>query len=255
MSTLLSVAVYTFREAVRNKILYSILFFAVALILLALAIGPASLSQDERIIKDVGFFALSFFGVVVAIFLGVTMLYQELDRKTIYTVLSKPVSRHSYFVGKYLGMAITLAAQVGIMAGALTAVVLLRGDDTGATYFYAILLAWVESLVIAGIALFFSSFSTPYVSGFLAFGVFLVGRLLPELEAFLPTVDVPIATALGGVVIAIAPDLQLFTLSTQIDYDIPVSGLYVAHAASYGLCYAGLFLLAGAAIFHRRDFI
>lgn len=255
MSRVLAIAIYTFREAVRNKILYSILFFAIALIFLALAIGPASLNQDERIINDVGFFALSFFGNVVAIFLGVTMLFQELERKTIYTILSKPVARRTYFLGKFAGMALTLAVQVAIMSAALFAVLLIRGDSISSLQLYAVALAWVETLVIAGVALFFSSFSTPYVSGFLTFGVFLVGRLVPELQAYLPKIESPAAVALGRGIIAVAPDLQLFTLSTQINYDIVVPFSYVVSAATYGLSYTAVFLLIGVLIFERRDFI
>lgn len=255
MRRLLAIGLYTFREAVRNKILYSILFFAVVFIFLALAIGPASLHQDARILRDVGFFAISFFGDIIAIFIGVTMLYQELERKTIYTVLSKPVARPVYFIGKYLGMAITLLVQVAFMGAVLTAILLIRHDPISMTFGYAIGLAWIESLVIAAVALFFSSFSTPYVSGFLTFGVFLVGRLVPDLEAHLPRLDSPTARAAGEAIIAVAPDLQLFTLSTQLEYGIAVTFEYVAHAAGYGLCYAAVFLLAGAVIFVRRDFI
>lgn len=255
MRRIFAIALYTFREAVRNKILYSILFFAIALILLALAIGPASLNQDARIISDVGFFALSFFGNVVAIFLGVTMLFQELERKTIYTVLSKPVARHTYFLGKFAGMAITLAVQIAVMAAALFAVLLIRGDGVSTLQIYAVFLAWIETLIIAGIALFFSSFSTPYVSGFLTFGVFLVGRLVPELEAYLPKIESPAAVMLSRAILTIAPDLQLFTLSTQINYGIAVPFSYLASATSYGLIYTAIFLLIGVLIFERRDFI
>ena len=138
MKQLFSIALATFREAVRNKILYSILVFAGALIVVAVAMSGASLSQDARVISDVGLFALHFFSDVIAIFIGVTMVYQEMERKTVYNILSKPVSRHTYFFGKFVGMAITLAVQLGIMTAALLAVMGVRGDPIGALFFYAV---------------------------------------------------------------------------------------------------------------------
>lgn len=255
MKQLVAIAVATFREAVRNKILYSILFFALALILLAVAVGNASLRQEERIIKDVGLFALHFFSDVIAIFLGVTMVYQEMERKTVYNVLSKPVSRHLYFFGKFAGVGLTLAVQLAIMAASLLAVMLVRGDDVGRALGFAILLTYVECLVVLGFALFFSSFSTPYVSGFLTLGVWLVGGLVQNLQAHVPLIEDAASRAIAGFFVSVAPDFSLFTLSTQITYEIPVTWAYVVHAAAYGLSYAGLFLVAGTLIFNRRDFV
>lgn len=254
MKQFLSIALATFREAVRNKILYSILFFAIALIVMAMAIGSASLSQDERIIKNVGLFALQFFSDIIAIFIGVTMVYNEMERKTIYNVLSKPVSRHTYFFGKFTGMALTLAVQLIVMALALCAVMAVRGDLIPYTYFYAVWLTYMECLVVLGFALFFSSFSTPYVSGFLTLGVWVVGGLVQNLEAFVD--DLPSGVQpMAEFFIAVAPDLNLFTLTTQLTYVIPVEVAYMVNATGYAIAYAGFFLIAGSLIFSRRDFV
>jgi ABC-type transport system involved in multi-copper enzyme maturation permease subunit len=255
MSRTFAIARYTFHEAIRNKILYSILFFAVALILLGLGIGAASLGQDERILRDVGLFALSFFGDVVAIFVGVTLMYQELQRKSIYTILSKPVARAEYFVGRYLGICMILALQALLMGALLTGAMMIRGDTLQAGWFAALWLAWVESIIVAAIAMFFSSFSTPYVSGFLTLGVLVVGRLLADLEAFLPRIESGLTRAALRAVVAVAPDLNLFTLTTQLTHDIAIPFVYVWHTSFYGVCYLLFFLLVGALIFQRRDFI
>jgi ABC-type transport system involved in multi-copper enzyme maturation permease subunit len=255
MKKFFAIARSTFLEAVRNKILYSILVFAIALIVLALAIGGASLSQNARILNDVGLFALHFFSDIIAIFMGVTMVFQELQRKTIYSVLSKPVSRYTYFFGKYSGMAAVLFVQLGVMTGALVAIMLLQQHPVRLEFFYASFLAYVECLLVLAFALFFSSFSTPYVSGFLTLGVWAVGGLLQNLSVHRDTMAPGLDRALASTFVAVAPDLSFFGLSTQLAYGIPVAADYVFHASVYGLGYAAFLLVVGSLIFAKRDFI
>lgn len=255
MSRILAIALSTFREAVRNKILYSIVFFAIVMMGIAVVMGSASLSQGTRVLLDVGLFAIALFADIIAIFLGVTMMYQELERKTIYNILSKPIPRPAYFLGKFLGMALTLAVQIAVMSGALSLTFLIRGDEiVWGQLGFAYWLIYVECLIVVAFALFFSSFSTPYVSGFLALGIWLVGRLLQELQRFLTEVPDELRGLLRGIV-TVAPDLNLFTLTTQLTHHIHVSGGYVLQTTLYGLAYAGFFLTFGVLIFNRRDFI
>ena len=255
MRQFLAIARSTFLEAVRNKILYSILVFAAALIALALGIGGASLSQNARILSDVGLFALHFFSDVIAVFMGVTMVYQELQRKTIYNVLSKPISRYTYFFGKFVGMAAVLLVQLAVMTSALALIMVLRGDPVRLEFLYAAYLAYVECLLILGFALFFSSFSTPYVSGFLTLGVWMVGGLLQNLAVYRDGMELGFDRTVASFFVAIAPDLSFFGLSTQLAYAIPVAFEYVLHASLYGLGYTAFLLVAGSSIFSKRDFI
>ena len=116
MRRIWAIARNTFREAVRNKILYSLLFFAVLLILSAVAVGKLSLHEELRMTRDVGLFGIDVFGVIIAIFVGVNLLYKELDLKTVYTILPKPLYRWEFVLGKWLGMLLTLGVQVAVMA-------------------------------------------------------------------------------------------------------------------------------------------
>jgi ABC-type transport system involved in multi-copper enzyme maturation permease subunit len=254
MKKIFSIAAYTFREAVRNKILYSILFFAVMLIMLSVMLGAVSLDEDVRIIRTIGLFSISVFANIVAVFLGVTSVYQELERKTIYNVLSKPVARAVYFFGKFTGMVLVIAAQLALMGLVHAAVLAVKGESPSAIWFYCIWLIGIEALMTTAFALFFSSFSTPYVSGFLALGVWLVGRLVQDLEAFIPHLH-GAARSITQVLVTLAPDLSLMTLTTQYQNGFPVSVGYVLTASGYGICYAAFFLIAGAMLFNRRDFI
>ena len=233
MKTAAAIALYSFREAVRNKILYSILFFAILLILLSVVLGSASVNQDSRFLLDIGLFSINIFGDIIAIFLGITSVFQEIERKTLYNVLSKPIDRATYFLGKFGGIAMTLAVQL-----------------LGAFW-----LTYVESVMIASFALFCGSFSTPYVSGFITLGVWLIGRLVQELAAFVEKVDEPAARHLLRGIVALAPDLNFFTITTQLTYGYPVGLAYFGAATLYGLGYIAVAMGAAIIIFRRRDFI
>jgi ABC-type transport system involved in multi-copper enzyme maturation permease subunit len=255
MNQLFSIALYTFREAIRNKILYSIVFFSIALILLAVFLGQGSLQQDARVIRNIGLTTTSLFSNVIGLFLGVTLVYQELERKTIYNVLSKPLTRPIYFFGKFLGVMLTLALQLIIMSAVLTFVLIIRGDATPPALFYSYWLILMEATLVVAVAFFFSSFSTPYVSGYLTLGVWMVGRLVQELIQSIPDIEAAGTRKLVSLLTAVCPDLSLFTLQTQLSLGISVPMEYVLHVTTYGLGYAIVALIGGAFLFQRRDFI
>src|SRR5690606_4097344 len=147
-----AIALNTFREAVRSKILYAILFFAVLLILGSLAFGELSLYQQERAIQDLGVVVITLFGSLIAIYTGVSLLYKEIDKKTIYTIVSKPIERWHFLVGKYLGILITMAVQVAFMSAIFLGMLWVRDIPIGLTLLQALLLIYVEIAVVAAIA-------------------------------------------------------------------------------------------------------
>lgn len=255
MTQLLSIAIYTFREAIRNKILYSIVFFSIALIVLAVFLGQGSLQQDARVIRNIGLTTTSLFSNVIGLFLGVTLVYQELERKTIYNVLSKPLTRPVYFFGKFFGVMLTLTLQLVVMSAVLTLVLAFRGDALPPALFYSYWLILIEATLVVAVAFFFSSFSTPYVSGYLTLGVWLVGRLVQELIQSIPDIESALSRRLVTLLTAICPDLSLFTLQTQLSLGISVPAEFVLHVTTYGLGYALVALIGGAYLFQRRDFI
>ena len=249
------IALYTFRDAVRNKILYSIIFFALVLIALSVVLGSASLAQDARLVRNLGLGALFFFSNAIAILVGVNTVFQELERKTIYAVLSKPIARWKYYFGKFLGMVLTMAVQVAIMSSAFLVVMGIRGDAVSAAVLGAIWLIFVGNIAVLSFASFFSSFSTPYVSGFMTGGLWAIGSLLPELERYLPRLEPGFTKSLLQGVVTVVPDLDTLNISTQLNVGYPVELEYFVAASLYALAYAGAFLFAGALIFMRRDFL
>jgi ABC-type transport system involved in multi-copper enzyme maturation permease subunit len=257
-----AIALNTFREAIRNKVLYSLLFFAVALITSALALGQVSLHEDARVTRDLGLGGIALFSVLIAIFVGVNLVYKELERKTVFSLIPKPIHRYEFILGKFFGMVLTLAVQVAIMSLVLFAVLVAQGAEIEAGVIRAIALLFVEVVVVTAVAVLFSSFSTPFLSGVFTLGIFLVGRSTSELREIIGKLDS--AGLKGGLYAAlrIVPDLHVFYVSgamvsgqTVSVHGAYVSWEYVAVATGYGLFYAACALLLAMVLFSRRDFV
>src|SRR5258708_7876522 len=150
MSRVVAIGLNTFREAIRNKILYSMLFFAVALIAGALVLGQLSMHEEVRLTRDVGLAGIELFGVLIAIFVGVNLVYKELDKKTVFVLIPKPIHRWEFIVGKFAGMVMTLAVLVAIMTGVLFLVLAVQdnGLDGAGAVARAIALLFVEVVVV-----------------------------------------------------------------------------------------------------------
>ena len=157
-----AIASNTFREAIRNKILYSLVFFAILMIGGSLALGKLSMHEEVRLLKDLGLATISIFGVLIAIFIGVNMVFKEIDRKTIYIIIPKPIHRFHFIIGKYLGIGFTLAIQIIFMAIVLFLLMFMHNSAPDSNMLKAVLMIFVEVMVMSAVATLFSSFSTNY---------------------------------------------------------------------------------------------
>jgi ABC-type transport system involved in multi-copper enzyme maturation permease subunit len=257
-----AIALNTFREAVRIRILYGVLVLVVGANLFAIFLGEMSVDHSARVARDVGLAGISLFGAFTAIYLGVALLYAEIQRRTVHSIVSKPIERWEFVLGKYLGMVLTLTALVALFSVAMLGLLVWQDIAINAGVVKAIILAWFEVMTVAAIAVFFSSFSTPFLSGMFAFGLFAVGRLTPDMQDALKGSEAaPWARSVMRITLEVVPDLHLFSVSGRtIDgaqvsvHGGFVSWAYVGTAAGYGLLWiAGLLLLASL-IFQRRDF-
>lgn len=262
LSRIWAIALNTFREAVRNKVLAILVMFAVALMAFSLVLGQLSLHEEVRIIKDLGLAGISIFGVVIALFLGVNLLSKELDRKTIYAIIPKPLHRHEFLLGKYLGLAVTMTVLVVLMSAVLAGFLALQDGRHGIVMVRAELLIWLELLLLMAVAMLFSSFSSPWLSAMFAASLWVIGRNTAELEAFATG---KLDGSLGGTVLngalELLPDFRMFFVSgANFDETIVsvhqsfVSWGYVGSAALYAGAYGGACLLAAVLLFSRRDF-
>lgn len=256
-----AIAINTFREAARIRVLYGIIVLVVASNLLALVMGEMSIREEARVARDVGLAGISLFGSLTAIFLGVFLLYSEVQRRTVHSIVSKPIERWEFVVGKYLGMALVLTVLVGLFGLAMALLLGSQGVALSAAVVKAIALSWGEVLTVAAIAIFFSSFSSPFLSGIFALGLFALGRLTPDIEAAAATAKEGWIQAVTKVALQIVPDLHLYSISgrsldgvaVSVNGDF-VSWQYVAVALGYGGLWILGLLAAASLLFQRRDF-
>jgi ABC-type transport system involved in multi-copper enzyme maturation permease subunit len=256
-----AIALNTFREAIRNRVLYGIIFVVILLNLSAIILGQASLHEEARVARDVGLSGVSLFGSITAIILGVSLLYGEIQRRTIHTIVSKPIHRYEFVLGKYLGMALTLTLLVLIFTLAMAGLLWTQGVPFSTAVTKAVMLSYMEVLVVAGIALFFSSFSSPFLSGVFAFALFYLGRVTPALRSAAESAKMEWMGDLCSVGLRIVPDLHLFSVSgsnvqgkyVSVHSEFVTWG-YVGTAAAYAALVLGVLLLLAVLIFSRRDF-
>src|SRR6059058_2239087 len=180
-----AIARNAFREAVRDRVLYNLVLFVLLLIGGAIFLGELSAGQDAKIIADLGLSAMLLFGVFIAIFVGVGLVYKEIERRTLYAILSKPIGRGQFLLGKYLGLCLTLLVNVIIMgAGVSLALIYIRRgwDPLAIKIWPAILLIYLELTIMTAVALLFSTFSSPALSALLTFFVFVIGHFSADLK-------------------------------------------------------------------------
>jgi len=261
------VAVSVFRESVRDRVPYNLVLFAILLIGSSFVLGQLTAGQDIKIIKDLGLAATAVFGLFIAIFIGIGLVSKEVERRSIYSLLSKPVSRTQFIAGKYAGLVLTLAVNVGVMTIALYAVLAyMTWTESNAfkagwdapgidpRLLIAIVLIFIELMLVTAVALFFSTFSTPILSAALTFAIYVAGHFNTELRDFDQVVTSRPAAWLARGLYHLLPDLSAFDVKTQVVHGLPVGAGYVAWTAGYGLAYIAALILASTAIFARRDF-
>jgi ABC-type transport system involved in multi-copper enzyme maturation permease subunit len=261
------IAVSVFRESVRDKVLYNLVFFAILMMGASFLIGQITAGQDVKIIKDLGLAATSIFGLFIAVFIGIGLVSKEVERRSIYSLLSKPIERYQLVLGKYAGLVLTLAVNITVMALALFAVLAVMSSMTDPAIvkawerpavdlgmLKAVGLTFVELSIVTAIALFFSTFSTPMLSAALTFGLFVAGRFSTDLRNFNQVVEAPAAQALAQGLYWLLPNLAPFDVRAAVVHGQPVTAEYLALTTAYGAVYAGALVLAATLIFSRRDF-
>jgi ABC-type transport system involved in multi-copper enzyme maturation permease subunit len=261
------IALNVFRESVRDKVLYNLVLFAILLMGASYLIGQLTAGQDVKIIKDLGLAATSIFGLFIAIFIGIGLVSKEVERRSIYGLLSKPIARWQLVLGKYAGLVLTLAVNLTVMAFALYGVlaclawmlgpVQARAWEAPAldpALSKAIVLTFVELAIVTAVALFFSTFSTPILSAAFTFALFLAGRFSEDLRQFNQVVDAPAVGAVTQALYWILPNLAGFDVRTQVVHGHPVLLGYIALSCAYGVTYIAALLAGAMLIFSRRDF-
>lgn len=247
----------TFREAVRDRVLYNLVLFVLLLTAAAIFVGELSGGQERKIIIDLGLSAMLLFGVFIAIFVGVGLVYKEIERRTIYAIFAKPVGRGDFLIGKYLGLCLTLLVNVLVMGAGVSAALLYvnRGwDPLVLSIWPAILLIYVELSILTSVALLFSSFSSPALSALLTFFMFIIGHFSADLKSLGSSMTSSGARWLFSALYYLVPNLTNYSFITPAAHGHVPSLSFVFAVILYALFYVVVILTTATLIFGRRNF-
>jgi ABC-type transport system involved in multi-copper enzyme maturation permease subunit len=254
---IVAIARNAFREAVRDRVLYNLVLFVLLLTGAAIFIGELSGGQERKIIVDFGLSAMLLFGVFIAIFVGVGLVYKEIERQTIYTIFAKPVSRGEFIVGKYLGLCLTLLVNVLLMGVGVSLALMYvsRGwEPLAVSIWPAILLIYLELMILTGVALLFSSFSSPALSALMTFFVFIIGHFSSDLKSLATSLGSTAARLFFRAIYYLLPNLASYSFITPAAHGQMPTKANLFAAVVYGLMYIVVILATTILVFGRRNF-
>jgi ABC-type transport system involved in multi-copper enzyme maturation permease subunit len=255
LNRIFSIAKNTFREAVRDRVLYNLVLFVLLIVACAILLGDLTDGHEARTIVNIGLNAMLFFGAFIAIFVGVGLVSKEIEKRTVFAIFAKPVGRGEFVIGKFLGLCLTLGVNVAIMAAGVSLALLYVGDHSLAGSIWpTVLLIFLELTVVTAVAILFSSFSSPALSALLAFFVFVIGHFSASLRDLGANLQSVVARYVLDTIYYILPNLSHFTFVTNASYgDVPPASM-LGLAALYAIVFDFILVVATIWIFGRRNF-
>ena len=250
------VALNTFREAVRDRVLYNLVFFALLMMAAAVAVGQISIGIEQTVIVSLGLSAISVIGLLISVFIGVALVSKEMDKRTLYALLAKPVRRWEFLLGKFGGLVLTLAVNTAAMALGLLLVMfyvkhsLERGDAAVLVAVYFILL---KLALVVALALLFSCFTTPLLAILFTVGLYMVGLYVQELRNLPVEVMSPAMAAFTRWLSYLLPNFENFSVMAMAAHGRAIPGALILQNTLYVVIYCTIVLTAAAAVFSRRN--
>ena len=252
---ILVIAFNTFKEAIRDRILYLLLFFAGMSIALSRVLALLTVGDRVKIIKDVGLASISLFGALMAILIGTGLVYKEIDKKTIFTLMAKPLHRHEFVLGKFFGLVLTLFVMLAAMSLIFLALIFAHTLRFEPRILLAIGFIFVELVLITAVAILFSCFSTPILSALFSLSFYIIGHFSWSLETLLRKVRPGPGRVLAQVMYAVLPDLENFNFKTEVVHGLALPAGVIGYGLLYGAVYTMFILTLAVIVFRKRDFL
>ena len=255
MRKVLSVALNTFRESVREKLLYLVIIYALALMVSVFILSPLSVGAAKgKIVTDVGLAGISILGILTAIIVGSNLVHKEVDKKAVLMVLTRPVSRAEYIVGKFAGIIMSLLVLIGIMTAILVVMMLIGGASLTPAVLMAIGRSLIEIGLIIGVMIFFSTFTTPLLTSFFTICIYVAGSLSGDLRLFAQKFGGKMMNYVMDVLYFTLPNLKVFNLRHEAVHGLRYSPVEVLLPAAYGIVYTAAMIYFAWLVFRRREF-
>jgi ABC-type transport system involved in multi-copper enzyme maturation permease subunit len=255
LSRIISIAKNTFREAVRDRVLYNLVLFVLLIIACAILLGDLTDGQEARTIVNIGLNAMLLFGTFIAIFVGVGLVSKEIEKRTVFAVFSKPIGRGEFIVGKYLGLCLTILVNVLVMAAGVSVALLYVGNtQLAGSIWGSVFLIFLELAITTAVAILFSSFSSPALSALLTFFVFIIGHLSASLLDLAIGLASKSAIYLFAAIYYVLPNLANFSFRTEAANGLTPNGPMLFGGIAYAAVYIAILLTGTFLIFSRRNF-
>lgn len=251
--SILSIAKNTYREAIRDKVLYLLLVFGALAILASKILGYVSIGSELKIIKDISLASISVFGALIAVFVGTSLIYKEVDKRTIYTIISRPIARYEFILGKYLGLVMLLATTTVYMTVFAAAYILIMGGEIDAMFFSAVLLVYWKLLLVTAFSVLLSSLTSPILGAIIVLAGYFFGHATGILIDLPPQLQGTSAEAVGRAIYFVTPNLSNFDIWQEYANGINVSTSYVIWTLGYGTVYTGFLLYLATVAFENKD--
>lgn len=248
------IALNTFRESIRDKVLVTLLVFALLVMGSSRVIQPLALGEEGKVVKDIGLAAINLFTVLIAILVGGRIVYKEVEKRTIYIMLAKPVRRWEFIVGKYAGLMAVLLVSLVVMTVCFYLLMPLLGVRTSALMLVAVLMTYCQLAIITAVAVLFSTFVTPIAGAVFTFAVYFVGHLTRDLKLLAAMSPSPVVKAVSEFLYYILPNLGNFNLRAEVARNALIDPTAVVLSVIYAIVYSATLLLISIAIFNRKEF-
>ena len=254
MNALAAIALNTFREAIRDRVLYLILAFALFLIAISQFVSRLTVGSEVKIVKDLGLSAISVFGLLTAVFVGVSLVFKEIERRTVYTLLAQPVRRWQFVCGKYVGLSLVLGSSV-LLTGAAVLIAVAAQGESPVGLIPAIVLGFVELELVAAFAILFSTFTNPILAAVGTVATYVAGHLSWSFDLLEKRMTGEAGRALCRGLHAVLPNLDRLNVKASAVHGVPLPHGYFAAAVAYGLFYALAVVVVACLVFERREFL
>jgi len=248
-----AICLNTFRETVRDKVFILLVVFAIIMIIASRVFGFLSIGQEIKIVKDVGLGSISVFSLLVAIFVGTTLVHKEIDKRTVYTIISKPIHRYQFIIGKYAGLNLTILVNMAMMSAFFYLSVRLMCGAWSIDLALAILLIYMEVMVVTGLALLFSTFASPTLSAVFTFLTYVAGRLSNDLRFFGEQSENIFVNILSAGLYYVLPNLSKFNIKNEVVHGFPIPWNFYTYSIVYGLLYCAMLVIVSSFIFERKN--
>ena len=248
-----AIAHNTFREAVRDRILHSILFFAFGMIVLSLALKEVTIGEHDKVVLSIAQTSIDFFASIMAMFLGISTIGKELENKTIYTLLCKPIQRSHFLLGKFGGIMLTIVTEIMLLALFYIFIITAQQGFPPTIFFFSLLLLIVEMMLIAAWSVLCASYSSKTTATAFVLAIFVIGHLADDIWLFSSEADNPMFQEMGRALYYLLPNFEALSIRTESIHAESTPIREVLFALGYGICYTTTVLLTAILLFRHRD--